>query len=94
MGNDSLIGWDVAIRDTDGHGIYKNGKIKPLLGEIIIKNHVWIASNVTILKNCFISENSVIACNSLVSNYKYQSKGEFIAGIPAIKKKDNINWEE
>lgn len=94
LGKNTLIGWDVNIRDTDGHPIIINNEKKIINGEISILEHVWIASNVTILKNTLVRKNSVIACNSLLTNYKSENDGELIAGIPAMMKKKNINWEK
>ncbi len=94
FGKDVLIGWNVSIRDTDGHKIIENNIEKEEAGNISIKNHVWVASNVTILKNTNINNNSVIACNSTVSSYKSNEQNILIGGTPAKKIKENINWKE
>ena len=90
FGNDVLLGWNVSIRDTDGHSV--NGK--PFKSEITIKNHVWIASGVTVLKGSFITEDSVIACNSTVCGLQMQENKCLIAGTPAKIIKTNVEWTE
>lgn len=50
-------------------------------GEVIIGDHVWIASRVTILPGVRIGDGSVIACNSVVT--KDVPAMAIAAGIPA-----------
>lgn len=51
IGSDSIVSWNTQILDTDFHKIYVNGCVTNENEEIIIGNHVWIASGVTILKD-------------------------------------------
>ena len=90
FGSDVLLGWNVSIRDTDGHSI--NGK--PFKEKIMVKNHVWIASDVTVLKGSVISEDSVIACNSTVCGLKMQKNKCLAVGTPAKIIKNNVEWTE
>ena len=90
FGSDVLLGWNVSIRDTDGHSI--NGK--PFKEKIMVKNHVWIASDVTVLKGSVISEGSVIACNSTVCGLKMQENKCLVGGTPAKIIKNNVEWTE
>lgn len=92
--DNSLIGWNVDIRDTDGHMILNNGEERPINGKIYIGKHVWIASNCNILKNSYITENSVIGCNSLICGLKVKDNNCLIVGSPATVKKNNIEWRE
>lgn len=94
IGADTLIGWNVSIRDTDGHSIYENGYLKEKRKPIIIGNHVWIASETTILKGNTIPNGSVIACNSLVCSVKEVEENSLYGGIPAKLIKHNIAWEK
>lgn len=92
--DNNLFGWNVKVRDTDGHAIVYNNQKNDYRQEIIIDEHVWVASDVTILKGTYIPSNSVVACNSLVCGLKQQEKGCIIGGIPAKKIRENINWIE
>ena len=85
-----LIGWNVNIRDTDGH------KTKSNSGncEIIIGERTWISSDVTILKSTKIGNNSIVGCNSLVCRFQAKKDNILIAGHPAKEIKENIEWEE
>lgn len=90
FGDNVLLGWNVSVRDTDGHSV--NGK--PFIEEIAVKNHVWIASDVTVLKGSVISEGSVIACKSTVCGLKMQEKKCLAGGTPAKIIKNNVEWTE
>lgn len=95
LGNNILIGWNVNIRDSDGHNILNinNNEILNPNKSIEIGNHVWIGSHVDILKGASINDNSIIGFKSLVTK-KYTEKNVIIAGSPAKIIKTNINWEE
>lgn len=93
LGNNVLIGWNVQIRDTDGHPIIFEGKELPLTGQVIIDDRAWIASDTIILKGSEISRNSVVGCRSLVCGYKMSNPNCLLAGTPAIIKKENITWK-
>lgn len=95
IGDDVLLGWRVNIRDSDGHIIYDDiTKIKnPIQKNVIIGNHVWIASYVDILKGTEIKDNSVIAYRSCVLS-KFDKSNCIIGGYPAKVLRENINWEK
>ena len=84
IGDKVLIGTNVNIFDSDFHAISpgnrKSGNHKT--GEVIIKENVFIGSNVTILKAVTIGENSIIANGSVVT--KSFPKNVIIGGNPAI----------
>lgn len=90
IGDDVLIGWNVDIRDNDGHDIYYNDGSKNKIRSINIGKHVWIASNTSILK-CSLGDNIVIASNTIV--YKsFLDSNILIGGQPAKLLKENIEW--
>ena len=78
---DVLTGWDIAIRDTDGHTITQNGIPKPSQKEVIIGKHVWICSYAHILKGVTIGENSIVGAGSVVT--KCIPDNQIWAGNPA-----------
>lgn len=90
FGKDVLLGWNVSVRDTDGHSI--NGR--SFKEKIEVKNHVWIASDVTVLKGSFITEDSVIACKSTVCGLKMHKEKCLAGGTPAKVIKENVEWTE
>lgn len=63
----------------DPHSDYHEVKF----GDVIIEDHVWVASRVTILPNVTLGRGCVIACGSVVT--KDVLKGEIVGGIPAKK---------
>ena len=93
FGKDVLIGWNVIIRDSDGHKIIKDGELKKDKDEINVGNHVWICSYVDVLKGTKIGENSVIAYRACLTGKSFQ-KNSLIAGFPAKIIQENINWEK
>lgn len=94
IGHENLFGWNVAIRDNDGHPVFIDGAQKPTNGDIIIGNHVWIASDVTVLKYSKLTEGSVVACNSVVCGLELENNNCLIAGIPAKIKREHVSWRE
>lgn len=67
--------------DNPNHDLYG--------GDVIIENHVWIASGVTIMPNLRIARGSVVAANSLL--LKSTEDKDIVAGVPAkfIRKRNN-----
>lgn len=93
IGNNVLIGWDVNIRDTDGHEIIVNDTSKSIKEKIEIRDKVWLASQTTILKGSYITKGSVVGCNSLVCGLRMDKKNSLVVGVPAKIKKENILWK-
>lgn len=94
IGDGALLGWNINLRDTDGHMITENGVAKDIQREIKIGSNTWVASDCTILKGTTIADNCVIGCNSLVCGKRYLEQNVLIAGSPAKVIKRNICWTE
>ena len=88
IGENTLIGENVKIYDSDFHNIHPNKRINhiALKGKIHIGKNVFIGTNVTILKDINIGENSIIAAGSVVT--RSIPENVIAGGIPAriIKK--------
>lgn len=91
FGNDILIGWNVEIRDTDGHYIIENGEEKSNHSPITVENHVWICSYATIMKGCKIGNNCVVAYKSCLIKSDGQDNC-LMGGYPAKILRQEINW--
>lgn len=94
IGENSIFGWNVQLRDSDGHiieGSKKDGKIN-------IGASNWIGANVIVLKNVQIENNNVIALGSIVTSSLAKEKNKInsvlIGGYPAKILKKNIKWEK
>jgi len=89
IGNDVLIGDNVAIYDHD-HGLEDNGSTygqqEYFVAPVIIEDNVWIGSHSVILKGVTISTSSVVAAGSVVTTNI--PPREVWGGVPArlIKK--------
>ena len=96
IGDDCLFSHDIVLMTSDSHKIYNNDdNSKTAINpdeNIIIGNHVWISYGVTVLKGTHIADNSVVGAKALV-NKKFEQQNIVIAGTPAKKIKENINWD-
>ena len=93
IGDDVLLGWNVGIRDSDGHYILTNGNENENVKGVIIGNHVWICSHVNILKGVEIGNDSVISYNSCVLG-QFKEANLLIGGYPAKLLKREIDWKQ
>ena len=92
IGDNCMISRNAKIMTSDGHPIFNtNNEIINKAKNITIKNHVWIADNVTILKGITVEDNCVIGINSTLT--KSISSNTIAAGNPAKIIKENIKWE-
>lgn len=89
--DDVLTGWDIAIRDTDGHTITQNGIPKLSQKEVIIGKHVWICSYAHILKGVTIGDGSVVGYRATVTK-SLPENNCLIVGFPAKVVQNNIEW--
>lgn len=92
FGNQCILGWNIHIRDCDGHPVLQNGERINLNESVSIGNHVWIGQDVKILKGTEIPSDSVIAMNSCVMK-KFDKENSVIGGYPAKIIKQDISWE-
>lgn len=95
FGDNVLIGWNVNVRDSDGHKVYNSDglKVDNSIKPVYIGNNVWIAANVDILKGVKIMDNTVVAYRSCVTKEMLEGNC-IIAGFPAKIIKNNILWEK
>ena len=93
LGAGCLLGWNVSIRDADGHSIIYEGEIKKTSSRVEIGKNVWIAANVNILKGVLIPDNCVIGCRSCLTK-KFTETNCLIAGYPAKILQRNITWKK
>lgn len=93
IGDDVLVGWNVNLRDADGHSIFKldDNSITNNNNSVSIGNHVWIASNVDILKGTLIPNNCIIGYRSCL-NKKFYNANCIIAGYPGKVLREGVNW--
>jgi len=91
IGNDVMVGWNINIRDGDGHDILYQGQRKPSKKPITIGDHVWIAAYADILKGVYIPDGCVVAYRSCVTE-PFTEKNTLIAGYPAEVVQRDIQW--
>ena len=93
IGSDSIVSWNTQILDTDFHKIYVNGCVTNENEEIIIGNHVWIASGVTILKGSKIPDGCIVSAGSTINDRGGFYDNCLICGLPNKILKREIRWE-
>ena len=93
IGHNTILGWNVSIRDLDGHPILQNGKRVNEDAEVMIGDHVWIAAHTDILKGSVIKDGCVVGGRSCVTKSSSSEPNSVLAGNPAKMIKQNIEWE-
>lgn len=93
IGSDVIFGWDVMIRDSDGHTVFVDGR--ELLNKKMVKigHHVWIGAHVDVLKGTSVPDESIVGYRSCVMG-KFYDSNILIAGYPAGILRRNIKWEK
>lgn len=96
FGDNCTLGWNVKIRDVDGHNICRKDdpKERPINPpkSVIIGNRVWIAANVNILKGTSIPNDCVVAYGSMLTGQKFSEDNTIIGGNPPRVLKENMTW--
>jgi len=87
IGVDFLCSWGVFISDSDWHQIVNQ---KPQ-ADVLIGDHVWVASNSSILKGTIIGHDCIIASQSKLLGKEYPSHS-LIGGLPAKLVKSGVSW--
>jgi acetyltransferase-like isoleucine patch superfamily enzyme len=95
IGRDCLLAYDIDIRTGDSHSLLdgSTGRRINAAEDVIIGDHVWIATHVRILKGVRLEENSVVATGAVVVN-PCEVPGVILGGNPARVIKENITWSK
>lgn len=95
IGYDCLFAYDIDVRTGDSHSIIDLATNKRInyARNVIIGNHVWVASHVSILKGVSLPSNCIVATRALVTK-SFDKENVLIGGSPATILKENINWEK
>lgn len=95
IGENTLGGWNVVLRDSDGHEIVSIDNPEVILNPnkpVKIGNHVWIGAEGLVSKGSKIADNCIVASRSMV-NKQFDKSNCLLAGTPAKIVKENINWK-
>lgn len=93
IGEDCMFAYDIDIRSGDSHSVIDSQTKKRINygKDIVIGNHVWVASHVSILKGVQLADHTIVATRSLVTK-STQTAGTIIGGNPAKIIKTNVTW--
>lgn len=93
FGNDVLMGFNISVRDSDGHNVYYCQTKKKNVADVVIGDHTWIASHTHILKGTVIGNESIVAYGSIVWG-KFECNHCLIGGYPGKILQNNISWNK
>lgn len=85
IGKDALIAWDTVITDSDWHEIEGQSNSQ----NIVIGDHVWIATGAKVFKGVQIGGHSIVAAGAVVTRGTYPEQS-LLAGVPAKVIKENM----
>lgn len=91
FGADTMLGYQVSIRDSDGHPVLKNGVPTAGAKAVTVGAHVWLCSHSHVLKGCEIQDGSILAYGSIALG-KFDKKNCLIGGYPAKLIQEGISW--
>lgn len=94
IGEDCMFAYGIDLRTGDSHSILDRHSRKRInyAQNIIIGDHVWVASHVSILKGVSIGSNCVVATRSVVTK-NFAQDHILIGGSPAKILKVGIDWD-
>ncbi len=94
IGKDVLLGFDIIVRDADGHKVFYKDRTNTIsTAPISIGNHVWIAAKTSILKGTSLADDCVIGYNSCVMS-NFSDSHLLIGGYPAKILRTDVHWEK
>ncbi len=93
FGNDCLLGWDVSLRDADGHTVFgPDGEPGNAPVGVHVGDHVWIAADVDVFKGARIPDGSVVAARALVTK-QFNEPNVLLGGLPAKVIRHGVSWQ-
>ncbi len=93
IGDDCMFSARIEIRTTDSHSVIDadTGKRINKPGSITVGNHVWLGKDVIVSKGVTLASNIIVGAKAFV-NRSFTEQFVAIAGVPARKVKDRVNW--
>lgn len=93
FGNDVVLGWNVTVKNNDGHTVIQNGRQKKRAAPVYIGDHVLLCAYSTVLKGVKVGNHCVVAYGSLLTKAEPEDHILY-AGVPAKQIRKEINWRE
>ncbi len=92
FGADTMMGFRVSVRDSDGHQIISNGTARLGLEPVTVGDHVWLCSHTHVLKGCQIPNDCILGYGSIATG-TFTQPHCLIAGHPAKVIREDVSWE-
>jgi acetyltransferase-like isoleucine patch superfamily enzyme len=86
IGRGSILGFDVAVMDTDFHQLGGSERVAP----VEIGEHAWLGARAMILKGVTIGDGAVVAAAAVVTHDVPPAC--LVAGSPARVIRDRVEW--
>lgn len=93
IGKNCMFSAGIFCLATDGHAIFKEGKIINKAKGVVIGDNVWVGRGCYITKNAKIPNGCVVGLGSVVANTANIPENSIIAGNPAKVVKSDISWK-
>lgn len=93
LGDDCLLGWNVSLRDMDGHTVFgPDGEQTNAPVGVHVGNHVWIAADVGVFKGSSIPDGCIVAARALLTR-RFDEPNALIGGLPAKVIRRDVSWK-
>lgn len=92
IGKDTLLAWNVNIRDSDNHTVLIDGCESNKDKSVLIGKHCWLCACSDILKGVSVPDGSIVAYRSCITR-SLTEKNILIGGIGGTILKHNVEWK-
>lgn len=94
IGNETIIGWDTLIMDSDSHSIIENGVVINQNCKIVIEDNCWICCRCMLLKGAVLPFGSVLAAGSIYTKNNNTFNNSIYVNNKCVRENIEISIEE
>jgi len=91
LGRELLGGWNVLLRDDDGHAMLQNGKALASHAPIVLGDHCWLCANTAILKGAGLGNDCVLSYGAVLTK-AWPENHQMLGGVPAKPIRQDVDW--
>ena len=90
LGDETLMGWNITLLDSDGHPTFYHGKPQATAKPIVLADHCWIGAYVTILKGVYLAEGTIVPSGCTL--YKSNAEPSVVFNNKVLK--CDVEWSD